>query len=304
VNALDHLEDREELSGRAKSSLESFQDLYRDLCEIREDDPPDVIEAIVDETDYVEEEYSSEDEESRQSRHENVQELKRVAETFTHETPEPTLEKFLEEATLLQDVDTMEEETQRVKMMTLHAAKGLEFPVVFMSGMEEGLLPHQNSEYDEDRREEERRLCYVGFTRAQDRLYCTWSRSRWMYGREQSNKPSRFLKEAGLIEGSRQSEDPFSTGREDRTSNTDGAYTTSGSRSESSGRSTAASRSSGGTDEDLPNVEPGDTIKHPKFGEGRILEISGSKDSPIAKIDFDTVGIKQLALSFARLDSV
>ncbi len=147
VEALEYLENREELSGRAKSSLESFRDLYWDLREVRDEDPPDVIEAILDETDYVEEEYSSEDEESRQSRHENIRELKRVAETFTQETAEPTLEKFLEEATLLQDVDTMEEEARRVKMMTLHAAKGLEFPVVFMSGMEEGLLPHQNAEY-------------------------------------------------------------------------------------------------------------------------------------------------------------
>ncbi len=125
-----------------------------------------------------------------------------------------------------------------------------------------------------------------------------------MYGREQSNNPSRFLKEAGLIEEGRQREDPFSSDRESRTSSTDGAYSKSRSRSESSGRSPASSGSTGGTDEDLPDVEPGDTIKHPKFGEGRILEISGSKDSPIAKIDFDTVGIKQLALSFARLDSV
>jgi DNA helicase-2/ATP-dependent DNA helicase PcrA len=126
-----------------------------------------------------------------------------------------------------------------------------------------------------------------------------------MYGREQSNNPSRFLKEAGLIEEGRRSEDPFSSDQRSRTSSTDGAYTESGTSS--SGRSTsptgATGSPSGGTGEDLPDVEPGDTIKHPKFGEGRIMEISGSKDSPIAKIDFDTVGIKQLALSFARLDS-
>ena len=126
-----------------------------------------------------------------------------------------------------------------------------------------------------------------------------------MYGREQSNNPSRFLKEAGLIEEGRRSEDPFSSDQRSRTSSTDGAYTessTSPSGRSTSGTATTGS-TSGGTGEDLPDVEPGDTIKHPKFGEGRIMEISGSKDSPIAKIDFETVGIKQLALSFARLDS-
>jgi DNA helicase-2/ATP-dependent DNA helicase PcrA len=300
VEALRLIDDREEVSGRARSSLESFRDLYESLCEVREGKPKEVIEAVLDETNYVEEEYSSEDTERRESRRENLEELKRVAETFQNETAEADLAKFLEEATLLQDVDTLEEETQRVKMMTLHAAKGLEFPVVFMAGMEEGLLPHQNSEYDEERREEERRLCYVGFTRAQDRLYCTWTRSRYMYGREQTNRPSRFLKEAGLLDQSTSSSDPFESSQS-TTPKDDASSPFSSPQPETSSQTPGMKD---GSSNDVPDLRPGDTVKHPKFGEGRIMEISGSESSPIAKIDFDSVGIKQLALSFARLESV
>jgi DNA helicase-2/ATP-dependent DNA helicase PcrA len=303
VEALEHLDTHDEVSGRAQSSLETFRDLYRSLKELREAQPTEVIEAVLDETNYIDEEYSSEDTERRESRRENVEELKRVADNFQTETADADLAKFLEEATLLQDVDTLEEESQRVKMMTLHAAKGLEFPVVFMAGMEEGLLPHSNSEYDEDRREEERRLCYVGFTRAQDRLYCTWSRSRWMYGREQSNNPSRFLKEAGLMDQQTTSSggDPFT-----RSSSTDQARAES-SASTASGNSSKTSPSPKPGDdssEDLPDLEEGDIVKHPKFGEGQVLGVSGSGTSPVVKIDFDTGGVKELALSFARLEQV
>lgn len=308
IEALDHIDDHERVSGRAGSSLESFRELYATLSETRDEGPQEVIEAVLEETDYVDEEYSSEDVESRESRRENIEELKRVAGSFEKESAEATLAKFIEEATLLQEVDTMQEENQRVKMMTLHAAKGLEFPVVFMAGMEEGLLPHSNSEYDEERREEERRLCYVGFTRAQDRLYCTWCRSRWMYGREQSNNPSRFLKEAGLIEQQDVRQDPFGGSSQSTGSSrisTSGADSGSSDTVEDAHRTPATVTPDQGTsDEDLPDVEPGDTVKHPKFGEGCILEISGSQSSPVAKIDFDAVGVKQLALSFARLESV
>lgn len=302
VEALDHIEDHEAISGRAESSLRTFRELYGDLAELDQSRPSDIIEEVVERTDYIEEEFSSEDRESKEQRQGNVDELLRVAENFEAENPEPELAAFIEEATLLQDVDTFEEESNRVSLMTLHAAKGLEFPVVFMVGMEEGLLPHSNSEYDEDRREEERRLCYVGFTRAQDRLYCTYSRKRYMYGREQSNRPSRFLKEAELLEESAQSAgDPFAsptTGTESRTTEPAEPFSAE-SQTQAGGVGEPESQ-----EPEHAEVEPGDTVKHPKFGEGEVLEITGSDSSPIIKIDFETTGVKRLALSFARLEPV
>ncbi|MFB6347147.1 MAG: ATP-dependent helicase [bacterium] len=300
VEALNLLDDHDAVSGRAKSSLGTFKELYEDLMEMDFSSPSRIIEEIVDRTDYIEEEYSSEDRESKEQRQGNIDELLRVAENFEAENPEPELAKFIEEATLLQDVDTFEEGSNRVKLMTLHAAKGLEFPVVFMVGMEEGLLPHSNAEYDEERREEERRLCYVGFTRAEDRLYCTYSKKRWMYGREQSNRPSRFLKEAGLVdESTQQSEDPFASPTTQQESRTTDAQPFTES-SQTAGTSEPAVD---GAPEDA-EVQAGDSVKHPKFGEGTVLEITGSETSPIVKIDFETTGVKRLALSFARLEPV
>jgi len=290
VEALENLEEGE-ISGRARSALTSFRDVYRDLREHREDSPDEVLEAVLDRTAYLEEEVESEDEETARRRRENIDELLRVAETFGRERAEPTLAGFVEEISLLTDVDTFEEGSSRVKMMTLHAAKGLEFPVVFMAGMEEGLLPHQNAEYDPERMEEERRLCYVGFTRARRRLYCTWSRSRWMYGSERHHDPSRFLEESGLLEDERAAapSDPF-----EAPDPSAGAYT----KIESDGREALRER----RDENLEKLSEGDGVHHPRFGEGTVREITGSDSSPIALVRFQNGEEKRLALAYAKLE--
>ncbi|MFH1749575.1 MAG: UvrD-helicase domain-containing protein, partial [bacterium] len=126
---------------------------------------------------------------------ENIQELKSVAWNFNSENPKVDLVNFLEEAALMSDIDTWEDQKNAVTFMTLHNAKGLEFPVVFIAGMEENLFPHSRSMLEPTELEEERRLCYVGMTRAKQKLYCIYSQSRMIFGGVQSNPPSRFLSE-------------------------------------------------------------------------------------------------------------
>ncbi len=283
LDALNTIQEDETVSGRAKSSLAGFRELVRGLRQLRDDPPHAVLKRVLDETGYIPEEVESEDDSTAESRVENIDELLGVAKNFEQERPDPSLAEFVEETTLLSDVDTFEEQKERVNLMTLHSAKGLEFPVVFMAGMEEGLLPHGNSEYDEERLEEERRLCYVGFTRAQRRLYCTLARRRWMYGSERKNDASRFLREAGLVDSAETESDPFAPPRP------------------AGSPGTATPEEGTETKTEVP-FSPGDTVKHPKFGEGTLVELSGSDESPVAKIRFNAVGVKRLALSFAPLE--
>jgi DNA helicase-2/ATP-dependent DNA helicase PcrA len=289
--ALPHLLDEDNISGRASGALGRFYNLYRRLSEIREETPIKALEKVLEVTAYIEEEVNKEDDATAESRQENIDELRRVADNFSKERAEPTLSLFVEEITLLSDVDTFDQQDSRVNLMTLHAAKGLEFPIVFMAGMEEGLLPHGDSDHDSERLEEERRLCYVGFTRAQDRLYCTWSRRRWMYGTERVNRPSQFLKEAGLIEQKQKKKHPFLERQKKKTTSR-----RSRSRVSSGGRKRGKKTA--------PDISQGDEVKHEKFGRGVVVSISGDSSSPVAEIRFQSVGKKRLALAFARLEKI
>jgi len=160
--------------------------------------------------------------------------------------------------------------------MTLHNAKGLEFPVVFMMGMEEGIFPHYRSVGDPDQLEEERRLAYVGVTRAQERLYLTHAWGRTLWGSTNYNPPSRFLSEipADLLR-------------------------------EASAAGRQASRSAGGPKARTPiDVSPGQTVIHDKWGEGVVLAVSGSGTEAQARIAFETAGEKQVILAYAPLKRV
>jgi len=129
------------------------------------------------------------------SRLENLRELVTVAQEFETVTGEESLEAFLQHLALITDVDTWQEQADRITLMTLHSAKGLEFPLVFLAGLEEGLFPHARTIEEEDGLEEERRLCYVGMTRAKDRLYVTYARQRMIFGAVHPSIPSRFVDE-------------------------------------------------------------------------------------------------------------
>jgi DNA helicase-2/ATP-dependent DNA helicase PcrA len=206
---------------------------------------------------------------------ENVKELLSVATTYN----ELTLEGFLEEIALIADLDNYSTDTNAVTLMTLHAAKGLEFPVVFMPGMEEGIFPHSRSLFDGAQMEEERRLCYVGMTRAMERLHLLYANSRLLYGSTNHNPPSRFLMEvpSGL-------QAPASE------------WSMAGESLPSSEELAAAHR------EELLGLDlvAGDTIEHAKFGRGIVSGVSGDE----VTATFAGIGTKRLSLSFAPIIKV
>ena len=206
---------------------------------------------------------------------ENVKELAGVAEDFADLQPDATLAEFLERVALVTDTDEFDAGTARLTLMTMHNAKGLEFPVVFVVGMEDSVFPHHRALGDPDELEEERRLCYVAMTRAQQRLYVTSAWKRALFGGTNANPPSRFLREVppALIE--------------ERLGDAGGPS-----------RRAAATGLGGDADDDLA---VGDHILHPRFGAGTILEVSGTPGKEEALIRFDEWGTKRVLLAYAPL---
>src|SRR2546428_2157394 len=182
------------ITGKARRSLEDFATLVRGLGDRRgEMTLPAFIDHLLDATGYREA-LRVERSPEAEARLENLEELIAAAEDYMRAESSPTLEGFLDGIALMADIDELKDEGARVTLMTLHSAKGLEFPAVFLTGMEEGVFPHARSMNDEDEIEEERRLCYVGLTRARDRLYLSWALHRRIHGYG-VGEPSRFLKE-------------------------------------------------------------------------------------------------------------
>lgn len=215
-----------------------------------------------------------------EARQENVKELLSVA----REYQDVGLEGFLEEVALVSDVDTADFGSNAVTLMTLHAAKGLEFPVVFMIGLEESLFPHSRALYDQTEMEEERRLCYVGMTRAREELYLTFAASRLLYGGVQHNLPSRFLSEidSGFQSGA-------AMGFED-------TWSQPLFNPESFNRTPAKQPEP----RYVPEVNEGDGVRHQLFGVGTVVE----KDGDMVTIYFKGKGTKKLNISFAPLEKL
>ena len=183
------------LTARASKPLLAFASMIFSLMgEAPEMHLDDLVEKVLDETKYIEE-LQKDKKTENESRIENLHEFVGVARDFEHDEENPDLETFLSQLSLVSDIDNADMEDDRVTLMTLHAAKGLEFPVVFMAGMEEGLFPHSRTLTEPDEMEEERRTCYVGITRAQRKLYLTYARQRMLYGRPNAFPSSRFLAE-------------------------------------------------------------------------------------------------------------
>lgn len=219
-----------------------------------------------------------------EARQENVKELLSVAQEYQ----DVGLEGFLEEVALVSDVDSADFGSDAAILMTLHAAKGLEFPVVFMIGMEESIFPHSRALYDQSEMEEERRLCYVGMTRARQELYMTYATSRMLYGGVQHNLPSRFLSE---VDSGFQS----SVGSL--------GYEGTWAPKASFGDPFVASPSSQSLSNEpryVPEVNEGDAVRHKLFGQGTIVE----KDGDMVTIYFKGKGTKKLNLSFAPIEKL
>jgi len=279
------------VTGKAKKALVELGDILKSLRELVDDVPPAaLIDSLVRRINYMN--YLDDGTPQAESRQENVRELMGVAQSYQ----ELGLAGFLEEVALISDLDTADLNGNAVTLMTLHAAKGLEFPVVFMTGMEETIFPHTRALYDASEMEEERRLCYVGMTRAREELYMIYATGRMLYGSTQHNVPSRFLSEI------------------------DAAYVQETSMGMSFGSSLAGSRPyesdryddsqyvapappkpiDDGEPRYVPDFEIGDGVRHQLFGNGTIVELDGEN----ATIYFQGKGPKKLNIAFAPLEKL
>ena len=221
------------------------------------------------------------------TRIENVKEFQSVVLEFERNTGETSLESFLESISLSTDLDSMDEEENSVTFMTLHSAKGLEFPVVFMPGMEEGVFPGIKSMFDEVQVEEERRICYVGMTRAMKKLYLLNAKSRTLFGNTAFNKPSRFVdKELDMEFVENMSPANINSGFD--------AIGSMGTRPTSQFRPLVYS------DTDF-NFKVGDRVIHKKFGNGTVSKIDGKDEERMIEINFDAYGMKRLMAAYAKL---
>jgi DNA helicase II / ATP-dependent DNA helicase PcrA len=293
------------VSGRAVKGIESFLALLDELAELVPDGPAAVLEAALTRSGYASElevEHSIEAE----GRLENLAELVGAARDFD------SVDEFLEQVGLVADTDELDDDDSSVVLMTLHSAKGLEYPVVFLIGLEDGVFPHLRSIGEPDQLEEERRLCYVGITRAMERLYLTHAWSRTLYGGTQYNPPSRFLDEipeqlVQQVQGNR---------RASRRAGRSGGEKPSGSRGAWPGSSSwevhrervveAALRPTGPTPSgaDALGLSIGDDVRHVKFGEGVILGLDGAGDKAEVVVNFRDVGEKRLLLAWAPLEKL
>jgi DNA helicase-2/ATP-dependent DNA helicase PcrA len=238
-----------------------------------------------------------------QTRWENILELRTVARDYAGLSPEVALTTFLEEVALVSDIDNLDEQVDAPTLLTLHAAKGLEFPVVFIAGVEEGLFPHSRSMDDPEQMEEERRLCYVGVTRAKEYLYLLHTFRRTLYGESEVKEPSRFLRDVPqhLIEG--RSEKPKARQQ---------SLGLGAGRFLGGGRSSATAFSPEGKTKQTPprpqanaqQFQTGDTVQHTIFGRGVVIDsklVGGDEQVTVA---FAGVGLMRLMASLAPMEKV
>jgi len=267
---------------------------------------PELARMVMEESGYLKRLKESRDEEDAE-RLENLEQLLAAMEEFCERNPDTGLSEFLEQVSLVSDLEQGEQGKPSVTLMTLHAAKGLEFNAVFMIGMEERLFPHVRALDDLDGMEEERRLCYVGMTRARERLYLLNARRRYLFGQEQSNPPSRFLKD---IPGELLDEEGNSGGNGYRTERRFGqTQAVRQEYAESHNLAAAAQFSDTNEVEIVPEppdeygeVFVGMKVRHAKFGLGTIRKVEGSGEAQKAIVWFNSAGPKKLLLRFAGLE--
>jgi ATP-dependent DNA helicase UvrD/PcrA len=279
-----------DLAARSARAIEGFNDLIGGLRDSAEAGSPigDLADAVLERSGYLAELEESSDLQD-ESRIENLKELVSVAREYDGRNPGGTLPDFLEQVALVADADQIpdgEDHGGVVTLMTLHTAKGLEFPVVFLTGLEENVFPHERSAGDERELAEERRLAYVGITRAEQRLYLTRAVARTWWGRAAYHKQSRFLTEIpeSLIEW-----------RRDETAAVQPAAERMARRP---GVQALGNRA-------VPALSPGDRVNHDSYGLGTVLSVEGRGDDPEAKIDFGgDYGIKHLVLRYAPIEKL
>ena len=266
LEAVSRVDEIESISTRFSNKVESFAEMMNYL-ETRKEELPikELTEELLTETGYLKALRDKNTDEAK-DRIENIKELLSDMEEFESDNEIASLGDYLEKVALISEVDNLTESQEAVVLMTLHSAKGLEFPVVFLAGLEEEYLPHSRSMGDEEEVAEERRLCYVGITRAEERLFLTHASARTIYGRFQSRLPSRFLADIPdklITEGAEEEPD----------------------------------------EEEIAEVEyrAGDKVYHPNWGQGTVVGFDKSGDLAQVTVSFPDQGVKDLAVRFANL---
>lgn len=300
------------------AKLKPFIDVMADLFAARHELAPDALaQLVIERTGYMQ--YLSEQQDGLlETRVENIEELIGAMREHMEQNPddEDQLRSFLENAALLSSSDDISEEDGTVKLMTLHCAKGLEFPVVFMPGMEENIFPSSRSREDPFRIEEERRLCYVGVTRAEEKLYLMCCRSRMLYGERTMNKPSRFLVEMKMVDDEYAGDDDFgrSPGRALFAKPARAAKPVSKPVYVPKPAQKAAPSFGFGAKQPAPAKKPSggklivgsqyekyQKVEHDKFGRGVITDVSGSGATRTITVDFEKFGVKRLAAGYVTM---
>jgi DNA helicase-2/ATP-dependent DNA helicase PcrA len=318
------------LATRSLKSIQGFVAMIQELQSmVAADERADVIlESVLERSGYLTELEASDDPQD-ETRVENLAELVAVAREFSDD-PQPgpsadpadveagtiavSLGDFLERVALVADSDQIPdapdgEDVGVVTLMTLHTAKGLEFPVVFLTGLEDGVFPHQRSLGDQPELEEERRLAYVGVTRARERLYVSRAMVRSAWGAPSHNPASRFIDEfpVDLVDWRRTAQAMTRWGRPDLAANSParlGAPTAAGRHNFSAAAARADVAAKSKPAREIPSLEPGDRVLHDSFGMGTVVALEGSGDKSVASIDFGSEGVKRLLLRYAPVEKL
>ena len=281
---------------RRSAPLRAFADMMQGLIEKALEEPLEILlDAVLDDTGYLSMLQLQGFE--GQTRIENIDELRSSIIKFQEESPEGTLSDFLEEVALYTDLDRTDLQDDSVTLMTMHSAKGLEFPYVFVAGCEEGIFPGRMSMNSPDEIEEERRLAYVAITRAKKKLYLTTAAQRMLFGQTTWNKTSRFAREipdelVELIDTTVQQK--RWTGSSSGPELASGTIRAGGLSAVSG---TAAPKSAA-------PLHPGDTVSHKIFGKGTVLSASPMANDLLVEVSFDKVGTKKLMANFAKLKKI
>lgn len=281
---------------RSAQKLQGFAAMIRHFQDCLDDDMPlsDLLQEVLDKTNYFD--YLDEDPESAEDRKNNINELSSMFIKYQEEDADFELSDFLEDVALVADIDSYNEDDDAVVLMTLHSAKGLEFPIVFIPGMEESVFPGNQSVYSEEDLEEERRLAYVGITRAKEKLYLLNARRRMLYGTTNRNQASRFLREIPVSvtdDITVQSYVPHSKFG----SFAQPAHSTSSSAAHKFGQVGGASTSA-------QNYSAGDTVRHKAFGTGVVLSARAMGNDTMLEVAFDRAGTKKLMANYAKLEKI
>lgn len=291
------------LSSRFVSKLDDLAGIIFELMNLANEAPvEDLIDRVLRDTGYLEE-LENERTPQAQSRIDNLHELISVAQEFAASEEENNLENFLAHVALVSDIDDTELGEDTITLMTLHSSKGLEFPVVFLVGMEEGLFPHARTLMDETEIEEERRLCYVGITRAKEKLFLSSTKMRTIYGNTVTYPPSRFLQEipARLVKTIKRQErfsalENFKQVSEKYSARLQKPASTFNPHSFMPQKPAAAAGGTAGT-----RFNTGDRVSHSKWGEGMVVSVKDSPDGQEVKVAFAGAGVRSLLTKYAVL---